>query len=195
MQTGKYFSTKKLGPISVAHRQHRDTGTCAKIHGYGRYVQFIFTCNDLDERQWVYDFGDLKEIRKWLEQQWDHRTLLASDDPLLDHFLALEKLDGIDINVMDVTKGWGPGIEASCKFVADHVNSYVKDRTNNRVWLHSVEIWEHEGNSARYLLSNPILDADPITINPTGSLQHIKNKKPAIQAESASEIVKAYSGN
>jgi hypothetical protein len=49
-----------------------------------------------------------------------------------------------------VTKGYGPGIEASCKFVYDYVDDWAKKQSNNRVKVSKVEIWEHENNSAIY---------------------------------------------
>jgi len=145
----KFQSTKKLGPISVGHRQWRDDGHCAWVHGYGRYIQFTFE-GDLDERQWVMDFGDLKDIKQWLEEQWDHRVMIASDDPQLDKLKEMHDLNIMNINVMDVEKGWGPGIEASCKFVYDHVQPIITEKTNGRVKIAKVEIWEHERNSAVY---------------------------------------------
>ena len=145
----KFQSTKKLGPISVGHRQWRDDGHCAWVHGYGRYIQFTFE-GDLDERQWVMDFGDLKDVKQWLEEQWDHRVMIASDDPQLDKLKEMHDLNIMNINVMDVEKGWGPGIEASCKFVYDHVQPIITQKTNGRVKITKVEIWEHERNSAVY---------------------------------------------
>jgi 6-pyruvoyltetrahydropterin/6-carboxytetrahydropterin synthase len=97
------------------------------------------------------DFGDLKWVKKWLEDQWDHRMLIASDDPYLKLFKELHEMDAISMNVMDVTKGWGPGIEASCKFVFDNINPKIQELTNNRVWIDTVEIYEHEFNSAFYV--------------------------------------------
>mgnify|MGYP003112429261 FL=1 len=144
-----FQSTKKLGPISVGHRQWRDEGHCAYVHGYGRYIQFTFE-GELDHRQWVMDFGDLKDVKKWLEDQWDHRVLIASDDPHLEKLQEMHDLGILNINVMDVSKGWGPGIEASCKFVYDQVMPLISSKTDNRVKLVRVEIWEHERNSAVY---------------------------------------------
>ncbi len=145
----KFQSTKKLGPISVGHRQWRDNGHCAWVHGYGRYIQFTFE-GDLDERQWVMDFGDLKDVKQWLEEQWDHRVMIASDDPQLEKLKEMHDLSIMNINIMDVDKGWGPGIEASCKFVYDHVQPLIGQKTDGRVKLTKVEIWEHERNSAVY---------------------------------------------
>ena len=145
-----FSSSKKIGPISTGHRQWKDDGHCQFVHGYGRYVEFTFSCEERDERGWVMDFGDLKDVKKWLEEQWDHRLLLASDDPLLDEFRKIDELGGCNINVMDVTKGYGPGIEQSCKFVYDHVNPMILEATDNKAWLEKVEVWEHELNSAFY---------------------------------------------
>ena len=56
----------------------------------------------------------------------------------------------MNINVLDVTKGWGPGIEASCKHIYDNVNNLIHVKTDGRVKIVKVEIWEHERNSAVY---------------------------------------------
>jgi 6-pyruvoyltetrahydropterin/6-carboxytetrahydropterin synthase len=147
---GNYFSTKRFGPISTGHRQWRDDGHCAFVHGYGRYVVLTFGCRYLDDKMWVQDFGGLKDIRKWIESEWDHRLLIASDDPLLPEFQKLHKKGGCNLNVMDVTKGYGPGIEASCKYIFDHVDAKLEIESHSRVWVEKVEIFEHENNSAIY---------------------------------------------
>ncbi len=144
----KYYSTKKFGPITTGHRQWKDTGHCKYVHGYARHVEITFGCSNLDDKQWVMDFGGLKEIKNWLNEQWDHRLLIASDDPLMSDFKILHEKGGCNLNIMDIEQGWGPGIEASCKFVYDYVNQWIKKLTDSRVWVHKVQIWEHENNSA-----------------------------------------------
>lgn len=145
-----YESTKRFGPISTGHRQWRDGGHCAFVHGYGRHVKITFRATALDHRFWVMDFGDLKWFKSWLEGEWDHRTLLASDDPLLPELTDLHEKGGININVLDVSKGYGPGIEASCKYLYDKLEYELFQRYGSRVRVHRVEIWEHENNSASY---------------------------------------------
>jgi 6-pyruvoyltetrahydropterin/6-carboxytetrahydropterin synthase len=147
----EYYSTKRFGPISTGHRQWRDEGHCKFAHGYGRYVKLTFACKSLDDKMWCMDFGGLRFVKQWLEEQWDHRMLIASNDPLLSEWLIMDKLGGIHINIMDVDKGWGPGIEGSCKFVFDTLNPLIKEKTNDRVWIREVEIYEHENNSAAYV--------------------------------------------
>lgn len=149
-----FTSTKRIGPISTGHRQWRDNGHCSYAHGYGRYVKFTFGCLSLDDKMWCMDFGDLRWVKKWVEEQWDHRLLIASDDPLLSKWQEMHDLGAVNMNVMDITKGWGPGIEASCKFIFDNVNFKILELTSNRVWIDNVEVFEHEFNSAIY--HNPI---------------------------------------
>ena len=143
-----FTSSKRIGPISTGHRQWKDDGHCSFVHGYGRYVEFTFACNERDDKCWVIDFGDLKHVKKWLEDEWDHRLLLAHDDPLLEEFKKIDKIGGCNLNIMP--KGYGPGIEDSCKWVYDNVNRIVSEKTLGRVWIEKVRVYEHENNWAEY---------------------------------------------
>ena len=145
----KFKSTKRFGPITTGHRQWRDSGHCSYVHGYGRYVRLTFEASELDERGWVMDFGDLKDVKKWIESEWDHRVLIAADDPLLSDLQELESKGGIYLNVLD--DGYYPGIEESCRYLYDKLNPMVKEKTNNRVEITRVEVWEHENNHAEYV--------------------------------------------
>lgn len=113
-------------------------------------MKVVFGASSLDDKSWVVDFGGLKDFKKWLEGEWDHRMLISSEDPELETFKDLHARGIIDLNIMDATKGYGPGIEASCKYVYDYLDAYIDQMTNGRCWVHSVEIFEHENNSAIY---------------------------------------------
>lgn len=141
-----HFSTKRFGPISTGHRQPRASNHCKFIHGYGRIVIIKFGCSRLDERGWVVDFGSLKWVREWLEREWDHRVLIAHDDPQLRELKNMHDLGLIDLNV--VPEGYGPGIEDSARYVFNSVQDKISTLTNKRCWVESVEVWEHENNSA-----------------------------------------------
>ena len=95
------------------------------------------------------DFGGLKEVKNWLESEWDHRVLLAYDDPLIDDFKYLAESGGIDINILP--KEYGPGIEQSCKYVYDNISLIIKRITDDNVWINKVKIFEHENNWAEYV--------------------------------------------
>ena len=84
-----------------------------------------------------------------MEQQWDHKVLVAHDDPALLRLRELEKEDIVKLNV--IPEGYGPGIEDSCRYVFDYANPEIINQTSGRVWLERVRIWEHENNYAEYV--------------------------------------------
>ena len=145
----KFKSSKRFGPITTGHRQWRDKGHCSYVHGYGRYVRLTFEATELDECGWVMDFGDLRGVKNWIEDEWDHRTLIASDDPVIPELKALEKVGGINLNILP--EGYLPGIEESCRYLYDKLNPVIQRKTNNRVEITRVEIWETEKNQAEYV--------------------------------------------
>ena len=145
----KYKSSKRFGPITTGHRQWRDKGHCSYVHGYGRYVRLTFEAIELDERGWVMDFGDLKDVKSWIESEWDHRTLIAADDPAIPELKTLEEVGGINLNILP--EGYLPGIEESCRYLYDKLNPVIQRKTNNRVEITRVEIWETEKNQAEYV--------------------------------------------
>ena len=152
-----YKSTKKFGPISTTHRnwhaafnECRDSRKCSWVHGYSRYIQFTFE-GELDDKSWIVDFGDLKFIKQWLDDNWDHKILLASDDPLLSEFKKLEEKAGLTLTVIPFDeRNWNPSIEGSCKWVYDSINPILIEKTKGRCYISKVEIWEHEFNTAIY---------------------------------------------
>lgn len=145
----KYYSTKTFGNdrgLSCAFRQWRATHShCQLIHGYSLGFKFIFEADTLDERNWVYDFGNTKWIKEYLEHTFDHTVAVASDDPLLDHFKTLEQAGGCDLRIMSAV-----GCEKFAEIVYRDVAPRVSEETHNRVRLKSVEVFEHGANSAIY---------------------------------------------
>ena len=141
-----FFSTKRFGPISTSHRQWRARNHCSFIHGYGRVVEITFGGHELDDKGWVVDFGSLREVKEFLEHQWDHRVLIAHDDPELHRLIALHDIGLINLNI--VPKPFGPGIEQSCAYVMFYVNEIINEKYGDRCWVQKVQIWEHENNSA-----------------------------------------------
>ena len=144
-----YRSIKTYGNergLSCAFRQWRADSHCNLIHGYSLGFRITFEAAELDERNWVYDFGDCKWIKKYLDEIFDHTLAIAEDDPELIVFKGLEKFDLANVVVM---KGVG------CEKFAEHVYNYVSPKvytdTKGRVSLYSVEVFEHGANSAIYI--------------------------------------------
>ncbi len=92
------------------------------------------------------DFGDLAEPRQWLAHHFDHTTLVDQDDPLLEQLRLLEQAGGCRLIVFDDV-----GVEGSAKFFYDYLEPWVRERSEGRVWVHSIECRENENNSGIYL--------------------------------------------
>ena len=142
----RYRVTKTYGNergLSCAFRQWRADSHCRLIHGYSLGFRFIFEARKLDENNWVYDFGDMGFIKDFLEDNFDHILMIASDDPRKED---LYNLDGIaEIRELPVV-----GCEAFAEYVYSYVGREVKEQTNERVRLVSVECFEHGANSALF---------------------------------------------
>jgi len=156
----KYESTKIIELGSCAFRQWRADSHCKFIHGYRLVAKFWFTCDRLDDKNWVVDFGGLKNLKEILEKQFDHTLCIAGDDPLLSSFKELHNTGAVDLRIMEK----GVGIERTAEFCFDVADAYVRGITNNRCWVDKVEVWEHDKNSAIvYFANESITPVVPIT--------------------------------
>ena len=129
--------------LSTAFRQWRADSHCKLIHGYSLGFKLTFEALTLDDKNWVYDFGNLGFVKEFLEENFDHIMMIAQDDPRKHD---LYNLDGIaEIRELPVV-----GCEAFAEYVYSYVGNEVSIRTNNRVSLVSVECFEHGANSALF---------------------------------------------
>ena len=168
----KFYSTKTYGNdrgLSCCFRQWRSTHShCSLIHGYSIGVRCVFECDELDERNWVMDFGGLKKFKQWLEYMFDHTFLVAQDDPHLETFKELANIvsvDSEDVNsdspikrgaLCDLRVVPGVGCERFAQMAYEEVERIInvgifnKEILNETVRIKSVEVFEHEANSAIY---------------------------------------------
>jgi len=141
----KFQSTKVIELGSCAFRQPKANHShCRFIHGYRLTAKFWFSANELDENNWVVDFGGLKGLKEKLKNQFDHTTCIAADDPALLVFKELEKAGACDLRVMPT----GTGVERIAEWCYDTADFFIKAATNDRCWVEKVEVFEHEDNSA-----------------------------------------------
>jgi 6-pyruvoyltetrahydropterin/6-carboxytetrahydropterin synthase len=137
--------------MSACFRQPQAKSHCRDPHGYPLAFKLTFGALELNSDHWVIDFGGLKEIKQWLADTFDHKTILAADDPALEDFRALYAKHGFaDILTLPFV-----GCEGFAKFVYDHVDAWLTDNhclacDIRGLHLVSVEVREHAGNSAIY---------------------------------------------
>jgi 6-pyruvoyltetrahydropterin/6-carboxytetrahydropterin synthase len=144
-----YYSTKTWEHVvSIAFRQHKADSHCRFIHGYALTIKATFGAHELDHRNWVVDFGGLKDFKKWLEHKFDHKLVIATDDPAKDELDALYSVPRVGM-VAYVQEVEATGCESFALLCFEWLESWLK--ANNytpRCWVESLEVSEHSGNSA-----------------------------------------------
>jgi len=151
---GKFQSTKLFDGYSTIFRQWRAEGThCRFIHGYGISFRIWFE-GELDERNWVWDFGGMKRAKgtidgmnpkAWMDHMFDHTCLVAEDDPGINGFKTMDAIGVVQLRILPAV-----GAEQFAKYIYEKVNAFVQEETNGRVSVVQVEFMEHNKNTAIY---------------------------------------------
>lgn len=132
--------------LSCCFRQWRSDSHCRFLHGYALSFSFVFRRRDtnLDQKNWVIDYGDMKSIRAWLKENYDHRTVVAEDDPELETFLRLHDRGLLDLRVIP---------KVSIEMFALEAGSFVVKwlaENHPEVALVRAEVREHGSNAATW---------------------------------------------
>ena len=151
---GKFQSSKVFDGFSTVFRQWRAKDThCRFVHGYGISFKVYFE-GDLDERNWVWDFGGMKRAKtkidgkspkEWMDYMFDHTLIIAEDDPFLEAFKQMEESEVAQVRVIPAT-----GAEKFAEYIYTKLNSFVQTETEGRVRVTKVKFAEHGKNAAYY---------------------------------------------
>ena len=152
---GRFLSSKVFDGFSTVFRQWKaETTHCKYLHGYGVSFKLWFE-GDLDERNWVWDFGGMKRAKgkiddmtpkEWFDYMFDHTFIVAEDDPYLQSFLKMDEAGVAQVRVVPAT-----GAERFAEFVYNKVNKFIEEETKGRVSIAKVEFREHGKNAAIYV--------------------------------------------
>lgn len=144
-----FQSTKTYGNhigISAAFRQWKAHSHCRLVHGYALGFKFIFEAAELDDKNWVVDFGGLKPLRKMLEDTFDHKVIVSEDDPHIDYFKQGQALGVMELSIVPAG-----GCEKFAELVYLKTEQWLMETgIAPRCRLVSVEVFEHGANSAIY---------------------------------------------
>jgi 6-pyruvoyltetrahydropterin/6-carboxytetrahydropterin synthase len=151
---GKYQSTKLFDGFSCVFRQWRAEGThCKYIHGYGISFRVWFE-GELDERNWVWDFGGMKRAKgtidglnpkAWMDYMFDHTMIIAEDDPFIESFKLMGQAGAAQIRILPAV-----GAEKFAEYIYSKLQAFVSEETAGRVNVVRVEFLENGRNTAIY---------------------------------------------
>ncbi len=150
----RYISTKLFDGYSTCFRQWKAEDThCKFLHGYAVSFRVWFE-GELDERNWVWDFGGMKRAtakiagmspKEYFAWLLDHTTIVAIDDPYLPRFEQMYKDGIIQLRILPAT-----GCERFAEYLYHVINKFLHEETEGRVKATKVEVYEHKKNSASY---------------------------------------------
>jgi 6-pyruvoyltetrahydropterin/6-carboxytetrahydropterin synthase len=78
-----YVVTKRI-EFCYGHRLLDYDGICKHPHGHNAVAEIDVRTDQLDSRNMVADFSDIKRLVKgWIDRELDHKMILRQDDPLV----------------------------------------------------------------------------------------------------------------
>ena len=151
---GKFQSSKLFDGYSTVFRQWKADGThCKFLHGYAISFRVHFE-GELDERNWVWDFGGMKRAKNTIQGKspkdfftWllDHTMIIAEDDPFLESFKRMDEAGVVQLRILPAT-----GCEKFAEYLYKVINEFLAVETDGRVKAAKVEVYENERNAASY---------------------------------------------
>jgi 6-pyruvoyltetrahydropterin/6-carboxytetrahydropterin synthase len=151
---GSFISTKVFDGYSTVFRQWKAEGThCKFLHGYGVSFKVWFE-GELDERNWVWDFGGMKRAKgtidgmnpkAWMDYMFDHTVIISENDPNINLFRSMDESNIIQLRIIPSV-----GAEQFAKYIYEKLNTFIQAETEGRVKVTQVEFREHEKNTAFY---------------------------------------------
>jgi 6-pyruvoyltetrahydropterin/6-carboxytetrahydropterin synthase len=121
-----YLVTKRI-EFCYGHRLLEYDGICKHPHGHNAVAEIEVRTDDLDSRNMVADFGDIKRLVKgWVDRELDHKMILRQDDPLVKPLEAL----GEPVYLLESN----PTVERIARLLFDQGRALGLDVVTVRVW-------------------------------------------------------------
>ena len=130
-----YSVTKEIH-FCYGHRLLDYDGVCKHPHGHNAVAEIEVRTGQLDNRNMVCDFSDVKRIAKgWIDESLAHKMILRHDDPLVE---PLQRL-GEPVYIIDSN----PTVERIARLIYEEIQ-------RQGLPVVSVKVWETPTSYATY---------------------------------------------
>ena len=121
------YSVTKIIDFCYGHRLLDYDGICKHPHGHNAVAEIEVRTGQLDSRNMVCDFSDIKRMVKgWIDKELDHKMLLRRDDPLVAPLRELgEPMYLLDSN---------PTVESIARLIFDYASQQGFPVVRVKVW-------------------------------------------------------------
>ena len=132
-----YSVTKRID-FCYGHRLLDYDGICKHPHGHNAVAEIEVRTGQLDNRNMVCDFSDIKRVVKgWIDSALDHKMLLRQDDPLVK---PLQEL-GEPVYLLDSN----PTVERIARLIFDYASAQKFPVVRVKVWETPTSFAEYTG--------------------------------------------------
>lgn len=129
MGESEIYEVSKTFEFDSAHRLMGYQGKCRTLHGHRYRLEVILACPKLDAVGMAVDFTELKNtVGKWLDENWDHRTLLHEDDSLADTLRELAEKDDCEFPFLFDRNPTAESMVAHLIENREHIFRYVLEK-------------------------------------------------------------------
>lgn len=139
------YTISKEFKFCAAHRLTRDRGKCSRLHGHNYVAVVTLKSAGLNGDCMVANFDAVKAtVGKWIDDNWDHRTILSPDDLEL-----IDLLDKTNEGPYLVPLGTDPTAEVLARVLFEEASRLINPKTCG-VSVTAVHIDETDTCSACY---------------------------------------------
>lgn len=147
------YKIKKTFKFEAAHRllELEDCHPCKNLHGHSYVVEAsieVLNISNMANPNMVIDFSNLKTFQTWLNENFDHATILNPKDELYGLLKQIDKT--LKIRTMPLTGD--PTAENMAKFFVDVLDSICNNTYLKNIETYTIEInvYETIGACASY---------------------------------------------
>lgn len=141
------FTVKKTINFEASHRLTENyPGKCKHLHGHSWECTIEIgklksngTKNPkvlLDNFSMIYDFSKFKIVKDWIDKNWDHATLINSNDKSLEEWLIKNKQRYFKFNDQNPTS------EVLAIYLFENCSNFLKIKNNEALKIISVTVNE-----------------------------------------------------
>ena len=133
------YSVTKTIDFCYGHRLLDYDGICKHPHGHNAVAEIEVRTDELDNRNMVCDFSEIKRIVKgWIDRELDHKMVLRRDDPLVGPLNQLgEPMYLLESN---------PTVERIARLIYDYASGQGLPVVRVTVWETPTSFAEYAGS-------------------------------------------------
>ena len=142
------YSVTKTFEFEASHKLMLSyKSPCSRIHGHSYKVEVTIKDKKLNEEGMIIDFTELKVIKEWVMENWDHALIMSKFDPDLGTFKDLERTREI-IKLAEIAEE-NVTAEVMAQVLTNKTAECLEGKRHRGAMI-EVAVWETSSNKATF---------------------------------------------